>query len=406
MIKSPAPFLGALWRRASADKVEMEEIYLDNCATTRSAPEVIAAMADALGDGFGNASSTHGRGVEASRRVDEAARRICEAVGGTWRVVFTSGGTEADNLAVLGTVPRGKRDAVITTTMEHAAVEEACQAVEQRGGRHVTVGGGVFGVVSPEQVLSALDEKTALVSIIHVASEMGTVQPVAEIARAVKATRPRCRVHVDAVQALAQLPLLDYPPEIDMVSVSAHKIHGPQGVGALLLRPNVRPRSLFFGGDQQDGIRPGTLNVPGIAGMGLAARLHVGRRSEAAARMRTLCDRLIDGLTSRVEGARLLGSPALRAPGIAVMAVTGLRSQTLLHGLEMHGVLASAGSACHARRSSPPRCLVDAGLRDDEASVRLSLSFDTTSAQIDEAVLRFEETVRALRGKKAWRTLK
>jgi cysteine desulfurase len=210
-------------------------------------------------------------------------------------------------------------------------------------------------------------------------------------------------VLVDAVQAAAQLPRLDYPLEVDLVALSAHKIHGPPGVGALLMRPDVRLPRLIRGGDQQDGLRAGSIDVPGAVGFGVAARLLVERRAEAAARMRAMTDRLIQEILAAVDGIRTLGDPQHRAPGIAVLAVCGVRSEVLLHALEMRGVLAASSSACHSARRDPPRCLVDAGLRADEGALRLSLSLDTVEDDVAEAVPILVAAVRSLRDGKAAR---
>jgi cysteine desulfurase len=380
----------------------MNEAYLDNAATTAPWPEVVEAMTRAMGDGFGNASSLHRRGLDAARRIAAAADEVRRLAGWEgWKVVFTSGGSEADTMAVLGSAPRGRRDAVVTSALEHAAVEEACSLVAERGGRVVTVTGGAGGVVDPLELAAATDDRTALVSLTHVANELGTIQPVNEAARAVRRRSDRCRFHVDGVQAAAQLAQLSYCEQVDMVSLSAHKIHGPQGVGALLLRGDVRPRSLICGGDQQDRLRPGTLNLPGIVGFGEAARLTVERRAGGVVAMAALRDRLAAELTGAVDGVRALGAAGARAPGMLVLAVAGVRSQVLLHALEARGVLASAGSACHATRARPSRALEEAGLGPGEGALRLSLSLDTTEAQVEHAIGAVAQAVRAVRDGRA-----
>ncbi len=375
-----------------------QEIYLDNAATTKPWPQVREAVANALESGFGNASSLHKRGLDAARQIAQAADHVKDLAGSReWRVVFTSGGSESITTAVLGTVPKGKRDTVITSTVEHAAVEDACKLVAQRGGRVVELSAGSSGVVDPDDFAVAVDERTALVSLVHVASEMGTVQPVEQVARLVKRAAPRCRVHVDAVQAAAHLGVLDYSAAVDMVSISAHKIHGPQGVGALLLRPGVMPRRLICGGDQQEGVRPGTFNLPGIVGFGVAAAMTKERGQKMIERMASQSQELIRKVVGEVNGVRLLGDRQARAPGIVVLAVEGVRSQVLLHALEMRGVLASSGSACHSRRTRPPRCLTDAGLLSKEGAVRFSLGPDTNDAQIDAAAAAMVDSVIAVR---------
>lgn len=376
----------------------LREIYLDNAATTRPWPQVVASVENAMTVGFGNASSRHTRGLGAGRQVVRAEEAIVNMVGGgPWRVCFTSGGTEADNLAVLGSVPRGKRRTVVTSGLEHAAVEEACGRLSEIGCRVVEISAGTSGVVDPLAFEEAVDEQTALVSLVYVASEMGTVQPVGEVARRVKAKQKRCRVHVDAVQASAQCQSFSLSPEVDMVSVTAHKIHGPQGVGALLLRPSVHPRPLLFGGDQQGGIRPGTYNLAGIVGFGVAAYEYTHRRHTGVPRMKQLADHLVEELVAHVPGAFRLGDPAARAAGIVVLAFDGVESEVLLHTMEMHGVLASSSSACHAARREPPRCLVAAGLKKHQGAVRFSLSIDTTKEEIEQTIGIVQEAVASIR---------
>lgn len=375
-----------------------KEIYLDNAATTSPWPEVTAVVTQCMGSGFGNPSSRHRRGLAAAREVLRAEESILSLVGsGPWKVFFTSGGTEADVLAVLGSVPKAKRTAIITSDLEHAAVTASAQQSALLGGRVLEVSGGKSGRVNPEDIAALVDKETAMVSITALAGEIGTVQPIVEIARRVKQLEPKCRVHTDAVQALPQLGRLDLCPEIDMISLSAHKIHGPQGIGALLCRPNALPRPLLFGGDQQQSVRPGTLNVPGIAGFGEAARLFSVRRDAGISKMRALCDHLIDGIMQTTAGATLLGDAAARAPGMAVIAFDNVRSEVLLHTLELHGVFASSSSACHATRKHPPRSFVNAGLRTGQGAIRFSLTLGMTEEEIDGAIVAVSQAVAAFR---------
>lgn len=378
-----------------------DEIYLDNAATTQAWPEVIAEVQAAMESDFGNASARHRRGLAAARKVVAAERAIENAVGGAWRVIFTSGGTESDTTAVYGSVPKGKRNGVIATTVDHAAVDEACKAVTQKGGRVVRIGAGTSGVVKPEAVAAAIDDRCALVCVAYVAGEMGTVQPVADIADAVKHASPRCRVHVDAVQALGRLDRLELPESVDTVALSAHKIHGPQGIGALLIRPHLSLRPLLFGGDQQGGIRPGTLNLPGIVGFHAAIEKLTRIKPVSIPRMAALTDKLIVGLAAQLDGTTPLGDPQYRAPGMAVLSFDGVTSEVLLHALEDRGILASAGSACHATRKEPPAVLVDAGLRRGAGAIRFSLSLRTTEAEIDAAISAIIDAVRAVRAGRA-----
>jgi cysteine desulfurase len=373
------------------------EIYLDNAATTRPWPEVRSAMLRAMDEAFGNASSRHSRGLHAAREIEQATDRILTLVGsGNWKIVFTSGGTESNNLAVAGTVPRGPRTRIITSSVEHASVAKASAAAAPGATGCIVVSAGRSGVVDAKAFAAAVTDNVALVTLTGAANEMGTVQPVNEVATHVKARNDRLRMHVDAVQAAAQIERLDFSNAVDMVSLSAHKIHGPQGIGALLLRPGISLRPSFFGGDQQNGLRPGTLNLPGIVGFGVAAELTALRREIGVTQMRVLSEKLITGICEDSR-TRLLGAKEHRASGLAVVAVKEIPSEVLLHVLELQGVIASAGSACHASRSAPPACLTDAGLRADEGTLRFSLSFDTTPSEIDCAIRAFHEAVKAIR---------
>ncbi|MDJ0765283.1 MAG: cysteine desulfurase family protein [Myxococcota bacterium] len=381
----------------------MHPIYLDNAATTQPWPEVIAAMHRVMAQpGFGNASSLHRWGRTSARVVEQAGEVICETIGsGKWRVVFTSGGTEADTLAVLGSVPKGKRDSVVTTIYEHAAVSESCKRAVQPQGQLVCISGGRTGVVDPRVMAAAVGDRTALVSVAHVAAEMGTVQPVVEIASLAKAASKHCLVHVDAVQALAQCPALDYPAEVDMVSISGHKIHGPTGIGALLIRPNVHLKPILFGGDQQGGLRPGTLPVANIAGFGAAIQILSERRAQGVQQMRDLTDRLVREVVAGGTGVRPLGDWDQRAPGMAILAVAGVPSEVLLHALEARHVIAASGSACHATKKSLPKSLIDAGLGQGEGALRLSLSIDTRPDDVDTAIPAIIDAITAVRTGKA-----
>ncbi|MBN2530971.1 MAG: cysteine desulfurase [Deltaproteobacteria bacterium] len=378
----------------------MTEIYLDNAATTRPYPKVCNVVLSAMQDGFGNTASLHRRGVMAERQVAIARQHIRQLIGtSNWDVLFTSGGTEANNLAIRSCCPRGRRNVIITSTVEHASVADTAAAMTQQGCTVHTIDAGNTGVLQASQFAALASTDTALVSIIHVANEMGTVQPVNEIAKAVRKVAPRCKVHVDAVQAAAQLPRLDYCKEIDFVTISSHKIHGPQGVGALLFRTGSAVKPLLNGGDQQRGMRPGTLNLPGIAGMGEAARLTVQHRSVGTRTMQQRMDTFRQLILR--DDIRQLGDNDSRAPGMLILAVDNVKSEVLLHTLEKYNVLASAGSACHSTRTTPPRCLVDAGLRPGDGVVRLSIEYQTTDEELARAAEIFKTAVSEVRQGKA-----
>ncbi|MBN2804793.1 MAG: cysteine desulfurase, partial [Deltaproteobacteria bacterium] len=379
----------------------MKTYYFDNAATSRAFKEVGELLSKLMTDEFGNASSLHGLGVNAAKRVGDAKASILNLIGGDlFDVIFTSGGTEANNLAILGSAPKNRRKCVVISSLEHSSVTESAAHVGLIGGEVRIVKPQPGGVVNPADVLKAVDENCAIVSIVHVAGELGTVQPVFEIAKAVKKKNPKTRVHIDAVQAAGSLPRLDYPDFVDMVTISAHKFHGPQGVGALLVRPHISLKPMFFGGDQQKGIRPGTLNMPAIAGMGLAAQITAKRRFESSVKTRLSAD-LFRDLILCEDGVRVLGSQEHRSPGIIIAAVAGTRSEVLLHTMEIEGVYASAGSACHSSRTNPSASYVDEGLRDDEGVIRFSIGDEYSNEEIEAAADIFIRSVKKVRVNRA-----
>jgi len=372
-------------------------IYLDNAATTRVAPEVRAAMAPWLGELWGNPSSAHRLGLAAGRAVKESRRTLADALGcAPEEVVFTSGGTEADSLAVFGVAAAARRPGhLIVSAIEHPAVLESARALEARGWRLDLAPVDGQGRVDPDEIAGLVGEDTALVSVMHVNNEVGTVQPIAELVRAVRRRSPKTRVHTDAVQSFTKEPTDVDTLGVDLLSLSSHKVHGPMGAGALYVRKGTRLGPLFGGGGQEGGHRPGTENLPGIVGLAAAARLGTGARPREAPAMTARRDRLWEGLRDRVEGVRLNGP---EGPGRVChnlhVSVPRVESQPLLHALEARGVLASAGSACHAQTTSLSHVLAAIGLQArGEAHLRLSLSRETTDAEVEAAVEAFAEAV-------------
>jgi cysteine desulfurase len=381
------------------------EVYLDNAATTPALPEVAAAVSEALLHRFGNPSSAHRWGIAAEGLLREARGRVAALMGAEPEaIVFTSGGTEANNLAVWGLAQARRRQGgrLVTTAIEHSSLLAACQAVgEALGWEVVRLAPDPDGVVPVERVVAAAAVPgTALVAIGHVNNEIGSVQPVAEVAAALRRIAPRPALHVDAVQSLGKLPLRLRVWGVDTCAVSAHKIHGPKGVGALYVRPGTRLVPLLRGGDQQGGLRPGTENVPGIAGFGVAAEL-CAADAGAAARMAALKRRLWQGIAAAVPGAAVNGpAPDAGAPHILNVRFPGLPAEVLLHALEARGVACSAGSACHARRPQPSHVLLALGLpaADVGASLRFSLSRLTTADEVDAAVAAIAAAAAELAG--------
>lgn len=382
----------------------MTEIYLDNAATTPPSPEVLEAMEHALRTAWGNPSSVHTRGLEAERILSEARRRVAGAVRAkSEEIIFTSGGTEANALAVKGAARarRGRYRHIISAMTEHSSVFNACEALEDEGFSVTYVPVDREGRVSVDDVLGALRDDTGLVTLMWVNNELGSLHPVAEIAEALKRTRPDVLFHVDGVQALGKVPIrLDEVP-IDLLSVSGHKVHAPKGVGALFVREGVRLQPLFGVGSQERGIRPGTENVPGIAGFGVAAGIAAESVAETAAHTRRLRTMLWERIASSVPFATKNG-PAdddAAAPHILNVSFPGLKGEVLVHALAERGVYISTGSACSSRRRMGARVLKAVGLdeRHADGTLRLSFAATTTVQDVEEAAVRIGAVVQELR---------
>ncbi|HEY8346822.1 MAG TPA: cysteine desulfurase family protein [Symbiobacteriaceae bacterium] len=376
--------------------------YLDNSATTRPRPEVLAAMTAVLTEEFGNPSSAHRLGVEAEKRLQEARAAVARLIGArTEEVHFTSGGTEAINTALFGVARaygrRGRH--IITQATEHPATLEACRALAAAGFQVTFLPVDRAGRVDPDQVAKALRRDTILVSLMAVNNEIGTIQPVAEVGRLLRGRETL--LHVDAVQAVGKLPLRVDDLGCHLLSLSGHKIHGPKGVGALYIRTGVRIAPLLYGGGQEAGLRSGTENMPGIVGLGTAAALALAELDQVPERLRTLKRRLLEGLEqSGLEYAINGPDPEEGAPHILNVSFRGVpRGEVLLHALEARQVFVSTGSACHSRRRTVSHVLEALGLPEDRATgaIRVSLSPLTTEADIDAFVAAVTEVVPELR---------
>lgn len=368
-------------------------VYLDYNATTPVAPTVLEAMLPFLGENFGNAGSVHSAGQRARAAVDAARESVAALIGAKpSEIVFTSGGTEADNLAIFGTIavsPKPRKH-IVTTAIEHHAILHSCEELE-RHGIDVTVvpvgrGPESQGVVDPEEIRRALRPETALITVMHANNELGTIQPIEEIARI--AAGAGVRFHCDGVQSAGKVPLDVNRLGVDLLSISAHKFYGPKGVGALYVRTgtNIAPR--FFGGHAERDRRPGTENVPGIIGIGKAAELAGKLLAEDAARIAPLRDRLESALLDRIPSARVNGDRKHRVPNTTNISFPGAAGEALLIALDLQGVECSTGAACSSGSTEPSHVLTAAGLsRDDaRASLRFSLGRPTTAAEIDRAI--------------------
>ena len=371
------------------------EAYLDHAATTPMRPEAVAAMLPFLTDRFGNPSGVHRFSRAARAALDEAREVVAECLGAEpGEIVFTGGGTEADNLAVAG-VHADRPGAVLCAATEHHAVLHACAAL---GGRTVAVDHA--GVIDLDALDDALDDTVTVVSVMLANNEVGTVQPLAEVADVVRRRAPDARVHTDAVQAFPWLDVAALAAPADLVAVSAHKFGGPKGVGALVVRAGVGLRPLLHGGGQERDRRSGTHNVAGIVAMAAAMRATVEQRDADVARVSARRDRLADSLMHAVPGAVETGVRSTKVAGNCHLRFPGIESETLLLLLDEAGVAAAAGSACAAGATEPSHVLTAMGLSAEEArsSVRFSLGPGTTDDEINLALKTVPDAVARLRG--------
>ncbi len=376
------------------------EAYLDYNATTPIDPAVLVAMRPLLEETFANPSSFHRKGQLARNAVEAARELVADALHvEPGDIIFTSGGTEADNLALEGVMAeRGKeRPGLVVSAVEHQAVLHCARHLETRGFEVTYVPVDKDGRVDLEAIKKAVTERTALVSLMHANNETGTVQPIADAARLAHAKG--ALFHTDAVQSFCKLELDPEQDGLDLISISSHKICGPKGAGALYAKKGVRLRAMLHGGHQERNVRPGTENVPAIAGFGAAARLAMKLRAEETARVRSLRDRLERGLLGLVSGSRANGAGAERLPGTASISFEGLDGETLLVNLDLEGIYASTGSACTAGSVEPSHVLLALGLpeRLARATVRFSVGRFTTLQEIDHALSEIPPIVERLR---------
>ena len=379
-------------------------VYLDYNATTPVDPAVLDAMLPFLGENFGNAGSVHTPGQRARAAVDAARESVAALIGAKpSEIVFTSGGTEADNLAMFGAVAASSkpRKHVITTAIEHHAILHSCDELVRQG-IDVTVvpvsrAAGSQGVVDPEEIRRALRPETVLISVMHANNELGTIQPIDEIAR-IAAEAGIC-FHCDAVQSAGKVPLDVNQLGVHLLSISAHKFCGPKGVGALYVRTGTKVAPRFYGGHAERDRRPGTENVPGIVGLGKAAELARKLLPEDSTRIRALRDRLESSLLERIPSAQVNGDRTHRVPNTTNMSFPGAGGEALLIALDLQGVACSTGAACSSGSTEPSHVLLAAGLSHDDArsSLRFSLGRPTTSADIDQALAVIPGVVERIR---------
>ncbi len=383
------------------------EVYLDNSATTRVFPEVAELMTKIMCEAYGNPSSLHRKGVQAEEYLRYAKETLAKILKvDTKEIIFTSGGTESDNMALIGCAfAAGRRGRhIITTQIEHPAVLKTCAYLESAGFRVTYLPVDAYGRISLESLQRAMTPDTVLVSIMHTNNEIGSLQPVAEAGALIKRINPYTLFHVDAVQGFGKAKIYPRRMGIDLLSVSGHKIHGPKGVGLLYVRDKVKLQPIIYGGGQQMNLRSGTDNVPGAAGMARAAELLYGHYDEDIARLYR-CKRYFMAGVRKIEGVRINGIlPGLpegegTAPHIVSVSVPGVRSEVLLHALEEKGIYISAGSACAARRPQPSATLKAIGVENSllESTVRFSFSVYTTEEELDYTLREMYDKIPILR---------
>jgi cysteine desulfurase len=378
----------------------MKRTFLDHAATTPTDPRVVEAMLPYFSDSFGNPSSIHSLGLETRTAVAEAREKVARLIGAASdEITFTSGGTEADNLAIKGVAQanaqRGKH--IVTTRIEHHAVEESCRYLEKQGFSVTLVRVDKDGLVNPGDVEKAVTPETILISVMHANNEVGTIQPIADISRV--ARKKGVYFHTDAVQTVGHIPAKVDELGVDLLAISAHKLYGPKGVGVLYVRKGTRIVSFLHGGGQECGLRASTENVPGIVGLGMAAEIAQAEMDAESKHVTRLRNKLIKGLLERIPQVRLNGHPTQRLPNNVNISVASVEGESLAVSLDLEGIAVSTGSACSSEAMEPSHVLTAMGVPVELArgSVRFSLGRENTDAEIDRVLEAFPRIVSRLR---------
>ena len=367
----------------------MKRIYLDYAATTPTHPDVVKAMLPYFTDVFGNPSSIYSYGQESKGAIEEARVQVAELIGARdEEIVFTSGGTGADNFAIKGVAfaNENKGNHVITSSVEHHAVIETSKFLQKKGFRVTYLPVDEYGLVDPQDVKKAITNKTILISVMHANSEMGTIEPIAEIGKIAK--EGRIPFHIDAVQTVGHIPVNVNELGVDLLSMSGHKLYGPKGVGALYIRKGTKLVPFMHGGEQEKRRRAGTENVPGIVGFGMAAGIakqEIGKEAEHVSRLR---DKLIKGMLEQMDHTRLNGHPSRRLPNNVNISVDFVEGESMLLNLDLQGICTSTGSACSLSSLEPSHVLLAMGFSHEQAhgSLRLTLGKWTTEEEIERVL--------------------
>src|SRR5881628_3552265 len=375
----------------------MDRVYLDHAATTPVDPEVAEAMTRVLRETHGNPSSIYAEGRAARAAVDRARDEVAAAINAEpSEIVFTSGGTESDNLALRGALKarRDERDGLVTSAIEHHAVIDTARDLERYAHVRVDiVGVDRHGVVDPEAIRDAIDERTSLVSVMHANNEIGTVEPIAEIGAICR--EEGVTFHSDAVHTVGALEIDVRAIPVDLLSINAHKFYGPKGVGALYLRRGTRVATMQTGGGQEKGRRTGTENVAGIVGLGVAMRIATERRGRESARQAALRDRIIDGVLARVPDAILTGHRTERLPNNASFVIRGTDGASVVMALDLEGFAVSSGSACTSGDTEPSHVILALGVDRETAkgSLRVTVGRATADADVDTFIATLPKVV-------------
>lgn len=380
----------------------MMEVYLDNSATTKCLPEVAALMTHIMCEDYGNPSSMHRKGVESEKYVRYAREVIAKCMKVQEKeILFTSGGTESDNIALIGGAFANSRAGrhIITTRVEHPAVLQTCAYLEEQGFEVTYLPVNAKGVINPADLEKAMNRNTILVSVMHTNNEVGAVQPIEQAGALIKRMNPNTLFHVDAVQGFGKFRIYPKRMNIDLMSVSAHKIHGPKGVGFLYISEKAKVRPIIFGGGQQKGMRSGTENVPGIVGMAKAVEEIFTDFEPKIHYLYSIKQKFIDGVRT-IDGIRINGPEGREgAPHVVSVSIQGVRSEVMLHALEDKGIYVSAGSACSSNKPAASATLKAIGVEKQylDSTLRFSFSLYTTEAEIDYTIQCMKELIPMLR---------
>lgn len=374
-----------------------DSVYLDNAATTAVLPDVVEEMKSYFTVHYGNPASTHEMGVTASRAVETAARALEKYVGsGHWDVIFTSSGTEANNFATLGYAQKYREGRIITTQIEHASVLEPCKFLSQRNYEIVRIAPGPGGMISSRELMKKIDHSTLLVSVQHANNEIGTLHPVEEIGINLKKLHPRVLFHIDAVQTAGKMDISGAVKWADFITLSAHKIHGPKGIGALMVKKEIKkPSAAIRGGGQQGGIRSGTENVPGMAGFALAMKIASDNLGGHANRMKEM-EYVFNGTFKETESARRMFRDTPRLPGFIVVGFERIPSEVIEHSMEAEGFIVSSTAACSSRKVKRSHVLESLALPEETNVIRIVPSRFTTPSEMEGAASALNRIFRKL----------